>query len=68
MGKPERLSSELVKPAISRSELVRRLSAVLPAASLLHKAEELRPFECDGLSAYREVPLAVALPENAKKP
>ena len=67
MGKPERLSSELVKPAISRAELVKRLSTVLPAASLLHQAEELRPFECDGLSAYREVPLAVALPENEKQ-
>ena len=67
MGKPERLSSETLKPAIPRAELVKRLSTVLPATSLLHQAEELRPFECDGLSAYREVPLAVALPENEKQ-
>jgi len=64
MGKPERFSSETIKPAISTVELVKRLSTVLPAASLLHQAEELRPYECDGLSAYREIPLAVALPEN----
>ena len=64
MGKPELFSSEIVKPAVPREELVRRLAAVLPAASLLHEAEELKPYECDGLTAYRRVPLAVALPEN----
>jgi len=40
------------------------LAAVLPAASLLAGQEELKPYECDGLSAYRRLPLAVALPEN----
>jgi glycolate oxidase len=64
VGKPEQFSSETVKPEISKAELVRRLSAVLPAASLLHETEDLKPFECDGLTAYRSVPLAVALPEN----
>jgi hypothetical protein len=64
VGKPEQFSSETVKPDISKAELVRRLSAVLPAGSLLHETEDLKPFECDGLTAYRCVPLAVALPEN----
>ena len=64
MGKPEHFPSETVKPVISKTELVKRLSAVLPQASLLHETEDLKPFECDGLSAYRKVPLAVALPEN----
>ncbi|HUF20904.1 MAG TPA: FAD-linked oxidase C-terminal domain-containing protein [Burkholderiales bacterium] len=64
MGKPEQLSSETVKPEIPKAELVRRLSAMLPAGSLLHETEDLKPFECDGLTAYRRVPLAVALPEN----
>ena len=64
MGKPEQFSSETVKPEISKAALVRRLSAVLPAGSLLHETEDLKPFECDGLTAYRSVPLAVALPEN----
>ncbi len=64
MGKPERFSSETIKPTISKAELVKQLSTVLPPSSLLHQTEELRPFECDGLSAYREIPLAVALPEN----
>src|SRR3954469_13385757 len=32
--------------------------------ALLWHAEETRPYECDGLTAYRERPLAVALPES----
>ena len=64
MGKPDDFPVETVKPLISKAELVERLSTVLPEASLLHDIEDLKPFECDGLSAYRRVPLAVALPEN----
>ena len=64
MGKPELFPSESVRPAIEKAELVRRLARVLPAASLLHEAEDLKPFECDGLTAYRKIPLAVALPED----
>ena len=48
----------------NKAELVRRLSTVLRADCLLHRREDLKPYECDGLSAYREVPLAVALPED----
>ena len=29
--------------------------------------EDLRPYECDGLSAHCQVPLAVALPENEQQ-
>ena len=64
MGKPEQFPSETIKSAISKAELVRRLSRVLPAESLLSDEEELKPFECDGLTAYRKIPLAVALPED----
>jgi glycolate oxidase len=40
------------------------LRAFLPQASVLFDAEDVRPYECDGLSAYRQVPMVVALPEN----
>jgi glycolate oxidase len=40
------------------------LASVLPASSLLTTAEETRPYECDGLTMYRELPAAVAIPEN----
>ncbi len=43
------------------------LQAVLPAHALLWHAEETTPYECDGLTAYRERPLAVALPETEEQ-
>jgi glycolate oxidase len=49
---------------VDRAALLAALAAVLPAASLLADTEDLKPYECDGLSAYRRLPLAVALPEN----
>nr|WP_189357713.1 FAD-linked oxidase C-terminal domain-containing protein [Undibacterium squillarum] len=47
-----------------RKTLVRALAQVLPAHALLHSEEEIRPYECDGLTAYRQLPLLVCLPEN----
>jgi len=41
-----------------------RLREALPEASVLHHEEDTRPYECDGLSAYRELPMVVALPAN----
>ena len=40
------------------------LRAVLPAHAVLSSSENTTPYECDGLAAYRQMPLAVALPEN----
>ncbi len=37
---------------------------ILPAASILSAAEDTRPYECDGLTLFRELPNAVLLPEN----
>lgn len=44
--------------------VVAALAAVLPADCLLWHAEDTTPYECDGLTAYRERPLVVALPET----
>jgi glycolate oxidase len=49
---------------IRQAEVVGRLKEGLPGSSLLHQAEDTRPYECDGLSAYRQVPMVVALPAN----
>ena len=43
------------------------LRAVLPAASILSALEDTRPYECDGLSAYRQPPMIVALPANEQE-
>ncbi len=49
---------------VDGSGLIAALSALLPAEALLTAVEDLKAYECDGLSAYRALPLAVALPEN----
>ncbi len=41
-----------------------QLAAILPPSALLTTSEETRPYECDGLTMYRELPAAVALPED----
>ncbi|NJD34329.1 MAG: FAD-binding protein, partial [Betaproteobacteria bacterium] len=49
---------------IDRAALLAELARILPPAALLSADEDLKPYECDGLSAYRQLPLAVALPET----
>ena len=44
--------------------VVTALRAVLPAHCVLYNEEDTRPYECDGLAAYRQLPMVVALPEN----
>jgi len=40
------------------------LLAVLPPHCVLSRAEDTRPYECDGLAAYRQPPMIVTLPET----
>ncbi|WP_137922319.1 FAD-linked oxidase C-terminal domain-containing protein [Hydrogenophaga sp. 2FB] len=47
-----------------QAAVVRALQAVVPAHALLWQAEDTVPYECDGLTAYRQRPLVVALPET----
>ena len=54
----------LLERAERQSQVVRALQAVLPGHALLWNAEDTTPYECDGLTAYRERPLVVALPET----
>jgi glycolate oxidase len=44
--------------------VVQALRAALPADALLWNEEDTTPYECDGLTAYRQRPLVVALPQN----
>jgi glycolate oxidase len=50
--------------AARQREVADALSAVLPAHCVLFAEEDTRPYECDGLAAYRQLPMAVILPEN----
>ncbi|MEN9779495.1 MAG: hypothetical protein RL014_643 [Pseudomonadota bacterium] len=55
-------------PALKRAErqatVVAALREHLPAHALLWQPEDTTPYECDGLTAYRQRPLVVALPET----
>ena len=44
--------------------VVERLRQILPAHSVLYRDEDKRPYECDALSAFRQMPMAVVLPDN----
>jgi glycolate oxidase len=52
---------------VDRGRLLAELTRQLPKGALLHEREDLMPYECDGLSAYRQVPLAVVLAENEEQ-
>ena len=58
------ISAQGAGPSGDRDAVVRALRAVLPAHAVLSRDEETTPYECDGLTAYRQRPLAVALPET----
>lgn len=47
--------------------LAKVFRAFLPPESVLSREEERRPYECDGLSVYRELPLLVVLPETVEQ-
>jgi len=48
-------------------EVATALRAFLPESAVLFEKEDVKPYECDGLSAYRQVPMVVALPENEQQ-
>jgi glycolate oxidase len=50
-----------------RRQVAAALRAVLPAASLLVDAEDTRPYECDGLAAWRQPPMLVTLPDSEEQ-
>ena len=47
-----------------QAQVVQALQAFLPPQALLWSNEQTTPYECDGLTAYRQRPLVVALPES----
>ncbi len=47
-----------------RGELIARLRRILPAESVIDSEIERRAYDCDALTAYRQLPLVVVLPES----
>jgi glycolate oxidase len=57
-------AGEMAARAHRQAEVVAALGEWLPAHALLWQREDTTPYECDGLTAYRELPLVVVLPET----
>ncbi len=47
-----------------RAEIVAALSAIVPGEGVIDSEQGRRPFECDGLTAYRQLPMVVVLPDT----
>ncbi|MGM0615912.1 MAG: glycolate oxidase subunit GlcD [Pseudomonadota bacterium] len=61
----ERIDGEL--QSFEKSDILADLQQSVPSLTLLHREEDLHPFECDGLAAYRVLPMLVALPETLEQ-
>ncbi|KAB2888336.1 MAG: FAD-binding protein, partial [Burkholderiaceae bacterium] len=53
--------------AARQAEVVQALGRAVPAHALLWQSEDTTPYECDGLTAYRQRPLVVCLPETEEQ-
>ena len=49
---------------LRRAEIVAALRKIVPGEGVIGDPDELRPYESDGLTAYRQPPLIVVLPET----
>ena len=47
--------------------IAQRFRQFLPNESVLTSTEERQPYECDGLSVYRRLPMVVVLPETVQQ-
>src|SRR5690554_5486377 len=51
-------------PQFDRTAIRDSLVQAIPGMTLLDREEDMRPFECDGLSVYRTLPMLVAMPDS----
>ena len=49
---------------VDKTRILRLIQERVPGLQILHRREDLRPYECDGLAAYRTTPMLVALPDS----
>ncbi|HEY2186692.1 MAG TPA: FAD-binding protein, partial [Xanthobacteraceae bacterium] len=50
-----------------RQEIVASLRAIVPGEGVIATEKEMRPYECDGLTAYRQLPMVVVLPDTTEQ-
>ncbi|SFR57809.1 glycolate oxidase [Marinobacter daqiaonensis] len=56
--------NQTAAPDISQSELAEKLREFIHPEYVISDEETMRPYECDGLSMYCEMPMLVVLPET----
>ena len=65
--------SELALPKIDKSTILNRnkivsnLKKIIKSENVLDHNDEIKPYETDALSAYKQKPLVVVLPENVQE-
>ena len=65
--------NKLAMPKIDRkllankSLVIKSLKKIIKDENVLDHEDQIRPFETDGLSAYKQKPLAVVFPENTQE-
>ncbi len=52
---------------MAKQDLIAELGRFLPPASILTEDEDLKPYETDGLTAYRQTPMLVVIPETEEQ-
>jgi glycolate dehydrogenase FAD-linked subunit len=50
-----------------RAEIVAALKRMVPGEGVIASEQAMRPFESDGLTAYRQLPMVVVLPETTEQ-
>ncbi|HTV98107.1 MAG TPA: FAD-linked oxidase C-terminal domain-containing protein [Steroidobacteraceae bacterium] len=60
-------AADAARHAARQAEVAAALARVLPASAILIRREETAPFECDGLTAFRSVPMIVVLPQTEEQ-
>ncbi len=59
--KMPKLEEDILK---NRTQLIERLREIVPHDSVIDEETELRAYECDALTMYRQLPMVVVLPET----
>src|ERR1700757_5233430 len=50
-----------------RAEIVAALKRIVPGEGVIASEEAMKPYESDGLTAYRALPMVVVLPETTEQ-
>jgi glycolate oxidase len=50
-----------------RAEIVAALRTIVPGEGVIANEREMKPYESDGLTAYRQVPMVVVLPDTVEQ-